>query len=266
MTPSDVGFLQAILAEPGDDTHRLVYADWLEEHGDGRARYLRTEALLAALDEQDPQHAALEAELRTLREGLDRSWLGVAGKRYDLWLESYRPEYKIRTFKLVREVSRLNVKEAMDRVEAVTFRARPCLIECGSLRGELEQLRDSGADYLQVRIRPDPDPSLAGVLAWFRETRTALDPQWLPSEKAYDVYLESFDRRQWRAVNEALRAMTGQHLEPVARPRRAPCVLRSNVSREEVIRLRQLFGDPSLLGIFLARPPGRKDYTSRGQE
>jgi uncharacterized protein (TIGR02996 family) len=45
--------LQAILANPGDDTLRLVYADWLEEHGEllpqgreaaiGYARFLRTQ-------------------------------------------------------------------------------------------------------------------------------------------------------------------------------------------------------------------------------
>lgn len=31
-------FLQAILEEPDDDTHRLVYSDWLEEHGDAAAQ------------------------------------------------------------------------------------------------------------------------------------------------------------------------------------------------------------------------------------
>jgi uncharacterized protein (TIGR02996 family) len=36
------GFLQAILAEPDDDTHRLVCADWLEEQGDAdRAQFIR---------------------------------------------------------------------------------------------------------------------------------------------------------------------------------------------------------------------------------
>ncbi len=38
------GFLQAIRAAPGDNTPRLVYADWLEERGDrARANYLRLE-------------------------------------------------------------------------------------------------------------------------------------------------------------------------------------------------------------------------------
>ena len=31
MTADERGFLALILAEPGDDTHRLVYADWLDE-------------------------------------------------------------------------------------------------------------------------------------------------------------------------------------------------------------------------------------------
>ncbi|MBY0230983.1 MAG: TIGR02996 domain-containing protein, partial [Gemmataceae bacterium] len=35
-------FLEAILADPHDDAHRLVYADWLEENGDeARARFIR---------------------------------------------------------------------------------------------------------------------------------------------------------------------------------------------------------------------------------
>src|SRR5215216_2397351 len=35
------GFLRAIIDDPDDDTHGLVYADWLEEQGDAaRADYL----------------------------------------------------------------------------------------------------------------------------------------------------------------------------------------------------------------------------------
>src|SRR3954447_1769609 len=30
---TDDSFLEAILAEPADTAHQLVYADWLEEHG-----------------------------------------------------------------------------------------------------------------------------------------------------------------------------------------------------------------------------------------
>lgn len=37
-------FLSAILANPRDDAALLIYADWLEERGDGRAAYLRNQS------------------------------------------------------------------------------------------------------------------------------------------------------------------------------------------------------------------------------
>ena len=38
----ETGFLKTILDDPDDDTHRLVYADWLEEHGEPeRAAFVR---------------------------------------------------------------------------------------------------------------------------------------------------------------------------------------------------------------------------------
>jgi uncharacterized protein (TIGR02996 family) len=43
----DEYFIRAIVAHPGEDSPRLVYADWLEERGDPRANYLRHEALWA---------------------------------------------------------------------------------------------------------------------------------------------------------------------------------------------------------------------------
>ena len=35
MTSHDDAFLEAIRAAPEDDTPRLVYADWLDDHGQG---------------------------------------------------------------------------------------------------------------------------------------------------------------------------------------------------------------------------------------
>ena len=39
----DEAFIRAIVAAPGDDAPRLVYADWLDERGDPRGSYLRLE-------------------------------------------------------------------------------------------------------------------------------------------------------------------------------------------------------------------------------
>jgi uncharacterized protein (TIGR02996 family) len=58
------GFLAAILAAPLDDVPRLVFSDWLEEHGDtDRAEFIRLGCRLEQMDEDDPQRA--ETELRT---------------------------------------------------------------------------------------------------------------------------------------------------------------------------------------------------------
>lgn len=49
--PLELAFRQAVLDQPGEDAHRLVYADWLDEHGDWadrlRAGFIRTQIELA---------------------------------------------------------------------------------------------------------------------------------------------------------------------------------------------------------------------------
>ncbi len=79
------GFLQAIHAEPDEDAHRLVYADWIEENGDpDRADFIRVQCQLACAEEADPRRAALEArEAELLKANLVKwtdlafvSWLG----------------------------------------------------------------------------------------------------------------------------------------------------------------------------------------------
>jgi uncharacterized protein (TIGR02996 family) len=65
MTP-DRAFLDAVLANPDDDTPRLVYADWLEENGDGpRAEFIRLQCQAAKRSGWGPsrrQSAATDRE------------------------------------------------------------------------------------------------------------------------------------------------------------------------------------------------------------
>lgn len=60
MTPEEAEFLSVIVSNPDDDTARLVFADWLEEHGEPeRAAYIRLRILgprAAGLD-GDPNEA-----------------------------------------------------------------------------------------------------------------------------------------------------------------------------------------------------------------
>jgi uncharacterized protein (TIGR02996 family) len=41
----EAGFLEAIAANPGDETHVLVFADWLEDRGDPRGQWIRSNFL-----------------------------------------------------------------------------------------------------------------------------------------------------------------------------------------------------------------------------
>src|SRR5262245_2593359 len=64
---SGEGFLAAIRAAPDDDTPRLVYADWLDEHGDpDRAEFIRVQVELARLAQDDPRRPELMRGERTL--------------------------------------------------------------------------------------------------------------------------------------------------------------------------------------------------------
>jgi uncharacterized protein (TIGR02996 family) len=71
----DEAFLQEICDHPDDDAPRLVYADWLEEHGDGdRAEFIRTQCELARLGADDPRRPGLEAREGALLERHGPRW------------------------------------------------------------------------------------------------------------------------------------------------------------------------------------------------
>lgn len=94
MTDDGAHLLQAILDEPADDTHRLVYADWLEENGQtDREEFIRVQIELArdwgpvnddgikswltpAGERNYPRFAYLAKRERELLP-LARQWIGV---------------------------------------------------------------------------------------------------------------------------------------------------------------------------------------------
>jgi uncharacterized protein (TIGR02996 family) len=76
MTEDDA-FVQAVLASPADDAPRLIYADWLEERGDPRGEYLRTELTVAAPRRRKAKDRSLRRRLQELRGHIDPSWLAI---------------------------------------------------------------------------------------------------------------------------------------------------------------------------------------------
>jgi len=74
-------FLRSVLADPADDTPRLVYADWLDDNGrPERAEFIRVQIERARLDEDDPRHDPLEERERGLLRAHENEWLGDAGR------------------------------------------------------------------------------------------------------------------------------------------------------------------------------------------
>jgi uncharacterized protein (TIGR02996 family) len=63
----DEGFIRAIVDGPGDDTPRLVYADWLDDRADPRGQYLRAERESIVTGDVE--------RLRELAAGLDPVWV-----------------------------------------------------------------------------------------------------------------------------------------------------------------------------------------------
>jgi uncharacterized protein (TIGR02996 family) len=73
----DDAFLQAIIESPDDDTPRLIYADWLEEHGQPeRADFIRVQCELAHVPDEDSRRDPLEARQSLLLEDQGVKWAG----------------------------------------------------------------------------------------------------------------------------------------------------------------------------------------------
>jgi uncharacterized protein (TIGR02996 family) len=66
----DEAFIRAVVDSPGDDTPRLVYADWLDDRDDPRGPYLRAEMKCAT----KPKPAAMKKLLK-LGKPLDAVWV-----------------------------------------------------------------------------------------------------------------------------------------------------------------------------------------------
>ena len=139
--PDWPAFLSAIVAEPDDDTARLVAADFLEENGEpARAAFIRIQVELARL-EATGQGKSLEADHLRAKE---RTFLGPLSMFRQLWAAEACPE-------LVRVVSR---GEGRDPLEAMTVEGAERLTW---RRGFVEGVMCSAAEWLRhgetVRLR-----------------------------------------------------------------------------------------------------------------
>jgi uncharacterized protein (TIGR02996 family) len=73
------GFLADILAHPADDTPRLIFADWLDEHGPtesyrARAELIRLQCRMARMEEDSPERLDLEPREKELLAQHQTAW------------------------------------------------------------------------------------------------------------------------------------------------------------------------------------------------
>lgn len=72
---ADEPFLLAVVDQPGDETARLAYADWLDERGDPRGAYLRAESSWADSRRWGTAPADPPEPLRAAAARLDPAWV-----------------------------------------------------------------------------------------------------------------------------------------------------------------------------------------------
>lgn len=80
----EAAFLAGIRVQPKDDLRRLVYADWLDERGDGdsraKAEYLRLDVHVSGLADDHPERDDHILALRNLAERLPLDWKAAVAK------------------------------------------------------------------------------------------------------------------------------------------------------------------------------------------
>ena len=87
--PEYLALLRAIVAEPTDDTPRLVCADWIEEHGDSnRAAFIRIQVELARLEAHGRGNSRDADKLREK----ERLLLGPLSDYRPLWAAEACPQ------------------------------------------------------------------------------------------------------------------------------------------------------------------------------
>jgi uncharacterized protein (TIGR02996 family) len=82
-------FFRDIKENPDDDTPRLIFADWLQEHGDAaaaaRGEFLRSRVLRQHLPADDPRYALLKRREGELFTAYRWAWLGPLADQARYW-------------------------------------------------------------------------------------------------------------------------------------------------------------------------------------
>ena len=162
--PGSRGFLQSIAEEPEDDGLRLVFADWLEDHGQPqRAEFIRVQVRRTQVEWDDPEQRDLETREDELLKAHRADWLqglpkceGVKWKFERGLLERAEVSWsgaldRMRAVFAAFDVRHLHLSHNEFADEgAATLAASPHLANLTSLDMGHNQIGDAGATALAV--------------------------------------------------------------------------------------------------------------------
>ena len=75
LDPQEAAFLRGVSEDPDDDAPRLIFADWLDEHGRAdKAAFVRLEVELSRLPQSSERYDSLRDELLRLDGRIDGQW------------------------------------------------------------------------------------------------------------------------------------------------------------------------------------------------
>jgi uncharacterized protein (TIGR02996 family) len=122
------GFLEDIIAHPDDDAPRLIFADWLEEHGEiARAEFLRVQIERARLPEWDARQVRLRLREKELLEQHERKWKAelprIRGISWEEFRRGFVATVTVSSFAVLKENA--SVCWAAAPIEAVSVRRWP---------------------------------------------------------------------------------------------------------------------------------------------
>ena len=235
----EAAFLDALRANPADDTTRLVYADWLDERGDDRARYVRLVCALVWMPPEEVLTAPAAEELRTLSPYLNPNWEKVVGGRFEVALLEFTPESRDLLIGAVTGLLKLSQTSATDTrlaeamvVSAPTpLRSRLTCLAATTLYHEWRS-KYSGWFRSSTRVvaRPIPNPAHSATGLFDVTLRKLPEGFWLKWPQVYKTPVSALLNLPTRQAADRMRrlpaflfrAVRFEHLEmTLRRTRRA---------------------------------------------